>query len=133
MQKLLKRFDVHLKTVDGVGQQTYFGAVITICSIVIVSLLFFSELKLLFKTDVESYVLPDHSVGIDELRLSFDFEFPYIPCERLSFIHEVLRGENIHSGADELVRKVHLRNPQTSELTGCQIYGSKLTEKLGGK
>jgi hypothetical protein len=124
-KSLIKRFDVHLKTVDGIGQQTLCGAFITIIAIVIVCLLAVSELRVLAKKDVESYVLPDISVGIDEVRITFDVEFPSIPCTRLNFVHEVIRGGVQHALIDEEIRKI-------PSALGCRLVGSKSTEKVAG-
>ena len=132
MNRLLKRFDIHTKTIEGIGQQTYLGAVITIISVIVVVVLLIVELRLLFHTDVESYVLPDYSAGIDAVRLSFDFTFEFVDCNRLSFIHDVVRGDSMHLGADEMVRKVTTKHPVHFHDQGCRIYGTKLTEKVGG-
>ena len=132
MNRLLKRFDIHTKTIEGVGQQTYLGALITIISVIVIVVLLIVEIRLLFRTDVESYVLPDYSAGIDAVRLSFDFTFDFIDCERLTFIHDVVRGDSLHLGADEMVRKVKARLPVHLHDQGCRIYGTKLTEKVGG-
>lgn len=132
MNRLLKRLDVHTKTIDGVSQQTYLGAFITIISVGVVIVLLIVELRLLYKTDVESYVLPDYSVGINAVRLSFDFTLDFVECNRLSFIHDVVRGDSLILGADEMIRKTPYRHPVHLHEQGCRIYGTKLTEKVGG-
>lgn len=128
----LKRFDVHVKTIDGVTQQTVAGALVTLVSVVLVLLLTASELRLLAKKDVESYVLPDSTVGMDEIRISFDIQFPAIACERVRFVHEVLRGGLTHASVDEEVKKTPLRLADNTMSVGCRLHGSKITEKVAG-
>lgn len=66
-----KRFDVHVKAVDGVNQKTILGACITIISAAVVIILVLSELNLFLKVDVISRMVADNTVGIESVRLDF--------------------------------------------------------------
>jgi len=48
----LKRFDIHVKTVEGVNQQTIVGALFTIFSTILIAVLILSEVSYFMKIDV---------------------------------------------------------------------------------
>lgn len=66
-----KRFDFHIKAVDGVNQKTILGAIITLLSTVLVIVLILSEISLFLKIDVISRMVADNTVGIESVRLDF--------------------------------------------------------------
>lgn len=76
----LKKFDVHVKVVEGVSQQTSIGAVITIICLVLTCLLSYSELNLLFRSDRSSHVILDQISSMEAVKLNFDVEFHKIAC-----------------------------------------------------
>jgi len=74
----LKRFDVHVKAVDGVNQKTLLGALITLISTVIVIVLVLSEVSIFLKIDVISRMVADNSVGIESIKLDFGIKFMFL-------------------------------------------------------
>jgi hypothetical protein len=76
----LKKFDVHVKTVEGVNQQTQIGALFTILTCIISFILFYSELKYYLSRENVHHMVIDQGNGQETVRLDFDFEFHAIPC-----------------------------------------------------
>jgi hypothetical protein len=76
----LKKFDVHVKVVDGVSQQTSVGAVITIICLVLTCLLSYSELKVLIRPERSSHVVLDQISSMESVKLHFDLEFHKLKC-----------------------------------------------------
>lgn len=128
----LKRFDVHLKAMDGVHQQNILGAVLTLVTTILVFVLLFSEISVFFKVDVVSRMVVDKNYGHEAVRLEFDLSFPTISCDSFTFTQEVTRG-NIHlfESITE-VTKVDIDNPDPSGFSGCRLTGAFLTDKVGG-
>ena len=75
-----KKFDVHVKVVDGVTQQTSVGAVVTIICLVLTCMLSYSELKLLIRPERSSHVVLDQISSMESVKLNFDLEFHSLPC-----------------------------------------------------
>lgn len=122
----LKKFDVHVKVVEGVSQQTSIGAVITIICLVLTCLLSYSELNLLFRSDRSSHVILDQISTMEAVKLNFDVEFHKIACSDLSFSQEVVRG-TVHQFLDD---DHSLRLEDAGE--GCRVRGSVKTDKVAG-
>ena len=123
---------MHVKIVDGVSRQTYTGAIVTVLSCILVLFLVHSELRLFFKKDIETYVLPDSTVGVEEILFSFDVQFDHVPCDRVSFVHEVMRGGLTHASVDEEIKKEPANIVAGLQARGCRLFGSKITEKVAG-
>mmetsp|Transcript_81220 Transcript_81220/g.159403 ORF Transcript_81220/g.159403 Transcript_81220/m.159403 type:complete len:304 (+) Transcript_81220:74-985(+) len=123
-----KKFDIHVKAVDGVNQQTLLGAIITIISTILVSVLIFSEISYFMKVDVVSRMLTDKTAGIEAVRLEFDLQFYDVSCNRINFIQEVTRG-TLHIHEPGLVEKFAIDDGIT---LGCHVRGSNLIDKVGG-
>lgn len=79
----LKKFDVHIKAVDGVNQQTILGAIFTIITFILTILLIFSEIKLYLTKNSIHHMVVDQKGGLETVRLDFDFEFHAISCTGL--------------------------------------------------
>lgn len=123
-----KKFDAYVKTVDGVNQQTLLGAIITIVSAILVSILLFSEIILYAKVDVVSRMATDKIGGVESVRLKFDIEFQGISCNRINFQQEVTRG-NLHLHEPGQIEK---RDIPIETMTGCSVSGNMITDKVGG-
>ena len=81
MQRL-KKFDVHIKTVDGVNEQTVVGAVITLICVAVTVLLIVSEITLYMSKDMAHHMYVDQGGnGHDTVRVDFEFEFPKMTCK----------------------------------------------------
>jgi hypothetical protein len=76
----LKKFDVHVKVVDGVGQQTSVGAVVTLVCLVLTALLAYSELRLLLRPEKSSHVVLDQVSSMESVKLNFDVVFHKLSC-----------------------------------------------------
>jgi len=122
----MKRFDVHVKTIDGVHQQTILGAVTTIVSVIIVNLLVISEVKQYLKKDIVNHMAMDNTVGVDAVKVYFDVHFHSIDCERLSLIQEITRG-TLHEQSE-----VDLNKAPWPGSGGCRAYGQMSTDKVAG-
>lgn len=79
----LKKFDVHIKTVEGVNQQTILGALFTIITFILTILLIYSEIILYLNKDSIHHMVVDQKGGLETVRLDFDFEFHKISCAGL--------------------------------------------------
>lgn len=76
----LKRFDVHVKTVDSVNQQTLIGAFVTICCVAVVCILTTSEISTYLEKDTINHLVMDQSNGSGDVILKYEVEFLNIPC-----------------------------------------------------
>eukprot|EP01038_Epipyxis_sp_PR26KG_P012225 gene12225-16375_t len=139
MQFRLQKYDMYVKTVDGVNQKTILGAVITFISTVIVITLLVSEIRLFLKTEFVSRMATDNTSGLEAVELEFDVVLYHIPCKRINFLQEVTRGM-IHSHEIHNVLKVPMLNEDTpsdilqpdENIGGCNIRGEIITDKVGG-
>lgn len=126
-----KRFDIHVKTMDGVTQQTLLGAAITLVSVIVIIMLVVSEFSIYFTKDVVSRMVADSTVGVEAVKLDFDFEFLKITCDKLTFSQEVTRG-TLHTHEAESITKQTTYSTDGSRTEGCWIKGSIVTDKVGG-
>ena len=133
----MRRFDVHVKTVDGVTQQTVLGAIITLISVVVVLILLFSEFRLYSSSEIVSRMIADNSVGKDSVKLEFDLEFTEVACDRIKFEQEVTRGTVHHTHESQEIELMVLKEPLKSKdgasnSVGCWLHGNITTDKVGG-
>ena len=128
MISTFKKFDVHVKAVEGVNQQTILGACITLLSTVLIVVLILSEVSNFMKIDVVSRMLADHSAGVESVKLQFDLQFFQVPCDKIDFGQEVTRG-TLHLHEPGTIEKFVLDDGVT---VGCHIRGSSVIDKVGG-
>jgi len=121
-----KKFDAHMKTIDGVNQRTIMGAFLTFLSILFVFFLIYTETKFFMRSQWESHMVTDFRGSQESLHVSFDVTFPLLKCPGLSFVQEVTRG-TVHSHESQEVNKL----PTTDGL-GCSVEGHFQTDKIGG-
>jgi endoplasmic reticulum-Golgi intermediate compartment protein 3 len=76
-----KKFDVHIKTVDGVSQQTTLGALFTLLTVAITMVLLYSEINFYLTRENVHHMVLDQNTGQETVRLDFDLEFHAIPCQ----------------------------------------------------
>jgi len=76
----IKKFDVYVKTIDGVTKQTIIGAFISLAAAIVVILLILSEGKTYLQKDLVSRMTLDSSVGVEAIRVEFDINFRHITC-----------------------------------------------------
>jgi len=79
----LKSFDAYPKLNDEFKVKTFGGAIISLVSISLILVLFFSELSLYLQVETHDHLLVDTTRG-EKMRINFDVEFPHIPCSLLS-------------------------------------------------
>lgn len=79
----LKNFDAYPKLNDEFKIKTFGGAIISISAMIIIVLLFFSELSLYLQVERVDHLLVDVSRG-EKLKINFDITFPHIPCSMMS-------------------------------------------------
>lgn len=126
LKSRLKKFDIHIKTLDGVNQQTLFGAFVTVVTVVVVILLLVSEIRLFVNKELISHMIADTSAGVEAVKIEFDVEFLRMKCDKISFIQEITRG-SVHSHEPD-----HVDRKSTVDNNGCNIFGSIVTDKVGG-
>ena len=68
--------------------QTVIGAVLTIVTATLVLLLFISELNQYMSIGMEDRMIPDSTVGVEDVAIKFDLSFDRTPCSRISFSQE---------------------------------------------
>jgi len=122
----LKRFDIHTKTIDGVNdQQTVVGAIITIITVLLVFVLVTSEVGQFMTINMEDRMIPDSTVGVEDVAIQFDITFDKTPCSKITFSQEVTRG-TLHSHQPDEIEK------EIVEGRSCWVHGKILTDKVGG-
>lgn len=125
----LKKFDVHVKALEGVNQQTLGGAFLTIlCTVLVVGLLF-SEISLFKEINVVSRLEVDKGAGVEAVKLMFDVSFQHIACERITFFQEATRG-TVHAHEPMEMTKVPVRGSSATE--GCRVSGWGIIDKIAG-
>jgi hypothetical protein len=123
-----KKFDVHVKAIDGVNQKTLIGAIITIISVLVVIGLLVSELSFFLKVDVVSRMIVDNAVGVESVKLDVDITFFNIPCQSVVFAQEITRGTmHLHEPGN-----MDMADVETIDGKGCRVVGSSVTDKVGG-
>jgi hypothetical protein len=122
----LKKFDVHVKSIDGVNQKTYLGAFLTSISVIVVSFLLVSEISYYLNRSVESKLVTDFRRTNESTVIEFDVQFDLMKCGNIGFTQEVTKGT------------MHVNRPEQYEETpvnagsGCRIVGSIATDKVAG-
>jgi len=79
----LRELDVYPKLLEDVRVRTFSGAAVSIVALLVMALLFISELKFYLATETADRLYVDVSRG-EKLRINFDITFPHIPCSLLS-------------------------------------------------
>eukprot|EP01147_Barroeca_monosierra_P001116 gene1116-4344_t len=128
----LRNLDAYPKTLEDFRVKTFSGAVISIISILVIAVLFTSELIL--STEVEPELFVDTSRN-EKLRINLDIEFPKMSCEILHLDVMDVSGEN-ELDVDHDIFKQRLSesgepiydDPQEVEQLGDQTLG--LADKL---
>mmetsp|Transcript_13119 Transcript_13119/g.19764 ORF Transcript_13119/g.19764 Transcript_13119/m.19764 type:complete len:320 (+) Transcript_13119:115-1074(+) len=120
----LKKFDVHVKTVDGVNQQTTVGALITVLCVILTASLLISETMLFMSRENVHHMVVDQGNTHDTVRLDVDVEFHSLSCEDVSFSQEVVRGTVHHTGEPNITF--------TPLSQGCRVAGYIVTDRIGG-
>ena len=121
-----KKFDAHVKTIDGVNQRTILGALLTVSSIIFVFFLIYTETKFFMSSQFESHMVTDFRGSQESLHVTFDVTFPLLKCPGLTFVQEVTRG-TVHSHESQEVNKL-----PTEDGLGCSVAGHFATDKIGG-
>jgi hypothetical protein len=134
----IQNYDMHVKTMDGVTQQTLLGAVMTIVASIVVLFLFISEVRSYTNPNYITRMQADHSADRDNeapVRLHFDMDFFNIPCNRISFAQEVVRGQmhlHLENHPDTDIKKDFKSYPESTSGPGCWMHGSLVTDKIAG-
>ena len=63
--------------------KTFGGAIVSVLAVIVIVILFVSELRLFLSVDTVDHLYVDVSRG-EKLRINFDVTLPYIPCSLLS-------------------------------------------------
>ncbi len=80
----LKSFDMYKKLPRDLTEPTLSGAMVSIVSVIIMIILFTSELAAYIEIDETSEMYVDVSHSSDKIRVNLDVTFPRFPCDILS-------------------------------------------------
>jgi hypothetical protein len=137
--KNISQYDMHAKHLERVTQQTILGAVMTIFACIIVFLLFFNEVSSYSSEKLVTRMIADNSVGRgdESIRLHFDIDFMNVPCGRINFAQEVVRGQvhqHLENKVDDIKKEVKSYTGENGSVgaPGCWIHGSMVTDKIAG-
>ncbi|EDQ85716.1 uncharacterized protein MONBRDRAFT_34133 [Monosiga brevicollis MX1] len=120
----LKRFDAYPKTLDDFRVKTFSGAAVSIIAIIIMVILFSSELVYFLSTDVHEELFVDTARN-EKLRINLDITFPKMPCVYLSLDVMDISGENEQNIDHDVFR-------QRLDASGNKIYnGQEEIDELG--
>jgi hypothetical protein len=127
----LKKFDAHVKVLDGVHQQTLIGALLTVISFALLLTLLVSEFSIFTQVNTVSRLEVDKGVGVEAIKLIFDVSFHKVSCDRISFNQEATRG-TMHSHEPVQVNKVDVPSGGPLNKLGCRVFGWMIIDKIGG-
>ncbi|XP_019878488.1 endoplasmic reticulum-Golgi intermediate compartment protein 3 [Aethina tumida] len=126
----LKRFDAYPKTLEDVRIKTYGGAIITIISVIIMSLLFWSEFNDYLSSNISEELFVDTSRS-PNIQINLDFVIPTVSCDFLALDAMDSSGEE-HLEIDHSIYKRRLdlngnpiEEPQKEDIT---IKSKNVTE-----
>ncbi|KAB1206909.1 Endoplasmic reticulum-Golgi intermediate compartment protein 3 [Morella rubra] len=100
----LRNLDAYPKINEDFYSRTFSGGLITLVSLVVMFLLFFSELRLYLHTVSDTKLVVDTSRG-QKLHINFDITFPAVPCSLLSLDAMDISGERHHDIRHDIVKK----------------------------
>lgn len=83
MLETFKKIDAFPKAFDDFKVKTTSGAVVSIISVLIMTLLFIAEMQYYLKTEVVDHLYVN-TTRTDKLKVDFDISFPEVPCNLLS-------------------------------------------------
>lgn len=128
----LDRFDVHIKTIDGVNKQTLIGALLTVASFIIIISLIVSEVTQYSSKDVLSRLIADTYQSRESIKIVMDIEFPRLLCDRISYSQEITRGSFHVYDNGQHINKVPSNAANGSIPMGCRVSCQTITDKVGG-
>ncbi len=79
-----QKFDAFARPKEGNAKKTDVGAMITVTSIILMLILFFSEVSYYLKIESEDHLYVNTTLSSKSLKIDFDFSFPEISCNLLS-------------------------------------------------
>ncbi|GAB6029813.1 Endoplasmic reticulum-Golgi intermediate compartment protein 3 [Chamberlinius hualienensis] len=79
----IRKFDAYPKTLEDFRIKTYSGAIVTILSGILMTILFISELSYYLTPEIKEDIFVDLSRG-NKLRINLDVVMPRIPCSLIS-------------------------------------------------
>ena len=134
MKGRLDKYDVHLKTIDGVNKQTVLGAFLSVLSFILIIYLIVSETSQYFSKDVVSRMITDTYQSRESIRIVMDIEFSKISCERISYSQEITRGSIHISDEGQNIKKNALvtGSSNMTDSGGCHVFCETITDKVGG-
>ena len=79
----IRHLDAYPKTLEEFRVKTFAGATVTICSALLILVLFMSELSYYLKVETKQELSVDTSRD-QKVKINIDIVFPFIPCRSLS-------------------------------------------------
>merc|ERR1712151_119579 len=98
-----KKFDVYSKVHDDYRVKTQSGGLISLISIIIMAILFTSELNDYLTVDVVDHIMVDTTLN-QKLPIGLNITFPHLRCDEISVDTVDSMGENQVGIAGDLVK-----------------------------
>lgn len=92
-------------------EPTLSGAMVSIVSLIIMAILFISELNAYIEIDETSEMYVDVGHASDKIRVNLDMEFPRFPCDILSLDAQDIMGSH-HVNLEGDLKKIRLDQNQ---------------------
>jgi len=126
MADWLKKFDVHVKALDGVRKRTLPGAILTLASSTFIVLLCFSELLVFSSVKTVHHMTVDSAAAEQQsVRISLHATFPHLACDSMNLEVEATRGDPTMDVVNSIVK-----TPVGEG--GCSLKGELVVGKVGG-
>ena len=130
MQGVLRKVDFYRRVPKDLTETSMLGAVISICTIILASFLFISELVEYVKVQRTSEMYIERERN-NKLTINLDIFFPKIPCELLSLDAQDVMGSHELDVHGNLV-KMRIAKDRVTQLGKEDVKGSSLHQAASG-
>ncbi|OQS06780.1 endoplasmic reticulum-Golgi intermediate compartment protein [Thraustotheca clavata] len=127
MLQRLRQYDVYTKGVEGIQERTTGGAIITLTSLVVVLLLFLSELGIYTTTEVANRMYVDVDPQDTVMHVEVDITFLHEPCSDVAMDASDTKGNR-----EVIVQSDVVAYPLEDEKEGCRFKGFVDLKKIAG-
>ncbi|CDW55645.1 Endoplasmic reticulum-Golgi intermediate compartm ent protein 3 [Trichuris trichiura] len=143
----VRRFDAYSKPLEDCRVRTLSGGAVTVVCVILMVVLFVSQLKSYLSTEIVEELFVDTTVGDEHLKINFDILFPALDCQFISVDAMDIAGQ-LQSNVTESVWKDAIVDSRTtveakpiSELSRAQsttpstttcgsCYGAEIEPKM---
>ncbi|EQC41387.1 hypothetical protein SDRG_01358 [Saprolegnia diclina VS20] len=127
MLQRLRQYDVYTKGVEGIQERTTSGAIITLVSLVVVLLLFLSELGIYTTTEVVNRMYVDIDPQDTIMHVEVDITFLHEPCTDVAMDASDTKGNR-----EVIVKSDVIAYPLENSEEGCRFTGYVDVQKTAG-